>query len=193
MRTDYFDDLVASMRFGEEIPREELRALFKLKKTIVVEKNSYFLRAGEVAGRIGYNVSGLMRIFYITDSGTEINKHFCVEKSLAVNYDSFLRREESKTCIQALEDTKLLVIDYDAYAYLLTRHPCWQNVAKKLSEMLVLISHKRESELLLMNAQERYAQFVRDSPNLVDRISQYHIASYLGITPESLSRIRASI
>lgn len=193
MRVDYFEDLVASMHFGEEIPREEARAFFKVKKRLFLEKGSYFLRAGEVPYRIGYNVSGLLRLFYVSASGTEINKHFCIEKSLAVNFDAFLRREKSKLYIQALEDTKLLVIDHDAYQYLLTRHPCWQRIGQKLSEMLVRVSQKRESELLLMDAKERYVQFVRDNPNLVNRISQYHIASYLGITPESLSRVRASI
>jgi CRP-like cAMP-binding protein len=191
MRKDYFEDLVASMKFDKEIPREELRAFFKVKKRVFLEKGAYFLRAGEVSDRIGYNVSGLMRLFYVSASGTEINKHFCVEKSVAVNYDAFLRREKSKLFIQALEDTRLLVIDYDDYRYLRNRHPCWQHIEKKLSEMLVRISHKREAEILLMDAKERYAQFLRDCPNLADRVSQYHIASYLGITPESLSRIRA--
>ncbi len=190
---DYFQELIASMRFPKGIPRGELQEFFKLKKTMSVEKNAFFLRAGEVPDRIGYVVSGLMRLFYVTEAGAEVNKHFCVERSLAVNYNAFLRRERSRIYIQALEETKLLAIDYDAYVHLLDRHECWRTIAGKLSEMLVVLSHKRESELMLMNAAERYSQFMLDYPNLSARLTQYHIASYLGITPESLSRIRASL
>ena len=68
---------------------------------------------------------------------------------------------------------------------------CWQIVARKLAEMVFILKEKREAELLLSDAQERYQQFLADYPNLEKHIAQYHIASYLGITPESLSRIRA--
>jgi CRP-like cAMP-binding protein len=152
---DYFPNLIASMRFGEDIPRVEMRVLLARKRETRLLKGEYFLRAGEVPDRIGYVVSGLMRLFYVTEAGTEINKHFCVEGSLAVSYDAFLRREESSLFIQALEDTELIVIDRAAYDYLLSRHPCWQAVGNKLSELLVLLSHKREAELMLLDARER--------------------------------------
>ncbi len=181
------------MNFSADIPRGELRRLLKRKKIIYLKKNEYFLKAGEVPGRIGYVVSGLLRLFYIDNSGTEINKYFCLADSCAISYGAFLRREESKIYIQALEDSKLLVIDYETYNDLLNGHICWQNLARKLAEMLFILSQKRESELLLNDAQERYLQFLQDNPDLVSRLSQYHIASYLGITPESLSRIRTNL
>ena len=193
MKSNYFQELVDSMNFSADIPREELRKLLRRKKIMYIKKNDYFLQAGEVPKRLGYNISGLLRLFYIDNSGIEINKHFCQEKTLAVSYGAFLRREESIIYIQALEDTKLLVIDYKTYDDLLNGHICWQKVARKLAEMLFVLEQKRESELLLNDAQERYIQFLHDYPNLINRLNQYHIASYLGITPESLSRIRANL
>jgi CRP-like cAMP-binding protein len=193
MKTNYFQELIDSMNFSAGIPREELRKLFKRKKIICLKKDEYFLQAGEIPERLGYNISGLLRLFYIDDSGNEINKHFVIEKTLAVAYNFFLRREESNIYIQALEDTKLLVIDYKTYNDLLNSHICWQKVARKMAEMLFILGQKRESDFLLIDAQERYLKFLQDYPNLVNRISQYHIASYLGITPESLSRIRTNL
>jgi CRP-like cAMP-binding protein len=193
MKSNYLHDLAASMNFAKGIPREELRKLFKRKKIIYLKKDEYFLRAGEIPERLGFNISGLLRLFYIDDSGKEINKHFCLESTVAVAYKPFIRREESEIYIQALEDTKLLVIDYNTYNDLLNCHICWQTIARKMAEIIFILGQKRESELLLIDAQERYSQFLRDYPNLVNRISQYHIASYLGITPESLSRIRANL
>lgn len=193
MKSNYFQELVDSMNFSAEIPREEQRKLLKRRKIIYLKKDEYFLLAGKIPDCLGYNISGLLRLFYIDDSGNEINKHFVTEKTLAVAYNAFIRREESNIYIQALENTKLLIIDYKTYNDLLNSHICWQKAARKLAEMLFILGQKRESDFLLIDAQERYLQFLEDYPNLVNRISQYHIASYLGITPESLSRIRTNL
>ncbi|MBN2039350.1 MAG: Crp/Fnr family transcriptional regulator [Spirochaetes bacterium] len=193
MESNYLENLAHSMNFYKGIPREELRKLFKHKKIIYLKKGEYFLQAGEIPDRIAFNISGLCRLFYIDESGKEVNKHFCPEYSVVVAYKPFIRREESDIYIQALEDTKLFVIDYKTYDDLLNSHICWQTFARKMAELIFILYQKRESQLLLVDAQERYLQFRHDYPNLVNRISQYHIASFLGITPESLSRIRANL
>ncbi len=192
MAMDYLHKLVESMNFPENIPAEEIEAVIKRRKTVRLNKNEFFLKAGEVPRHIGYVVAGLMRLYYINTDGVEITKHFCMENTLAISYSAFLLREGSSFYIQALEDTELYVFDYDTYRDLLAGHACWQSVAKKLSDLLFIIKEKREAELLLCNAQERYGRFLKDYPNLEKRLNQYHIASYLGITPESLSRIRAN-
>jgi CRP-like cAMP-binding protein len=191
--SNYLNRLADAMNFSNNIPREELRRLLQRKRIITLEKGEYFLMAGDVPEYIGFVRSGLLRLFYIDMDGNEANKHFCVENTLAISYSGFLLREESKFFIQALEDTRLLAIDHQTYLDLLDGHVCWQIVARKLAELLFILKEKREGELLMHNAQERYEQFLRDYPDLERRLSQYHIASYLGITPESLSRIRSSM
>ncbi len=191
--SNYLNRLADTMNFPANIPRAELRRLLKRKRTITLAKVEYFLMTGDVPEYIGFVRSGLLRLFYIDMDGVEANKHFCVENTLAISYSAFLLREESKFYIQALEDTRLLAIDHQTYLDLLNSHMCWQIVARKLAEMLFILKEKREWELLLNNAQERYVQFLRDYPDLERRLSQYHIASYVGITPESLSRIRANL
>jgi CRP-like cAMP-binding protein len=167
--------------------------LGKMAKSLTVKKDEFFLRAGEIPHYIGFNVSGLLRLYYIDYNGIETNKHFCFENTLVISYSAFLLRGESKLFIQALEDTQLFVIDHATYSELLNSHIGWQIAARKLAEMLFILKEKRESELLINTAQERYLQFLEDYPNLEQRLNQYHIASYLGITPESLSRIRSTL
>jgi CRP-like cAMP-binding protein len=191
MTSNYLSHLVDEMNFLGDIPEEELRKALKYTRAITVKKDDYFLRAGEVPRQIGYLKSGLMRLFYIDLNGLEVNKHFSLEDTLVISYSAFLQQTESKLFIQALEDSMLVTIDYEAYQELLDGHTCWQIAAKKLAEMVFILKEKREAELLLNDAQERYQQFLADYPDLEKRIAQYHIASYLGITPESLSRIRA--
>ncbi|MBP1747020.1 MAG: cAMP-binding protein [Deltaproteobacteria bacterium] len=192
-QSSYLKKLGDSMNFVADIPREEQDKLLKRLNSITIKKNEYFLRAGDVPQRIGFNVSGLMRLFYIDSNGTEFIKHFCMENTLAISFSAFLLREESKFSIQAIEDTKLLTINYKTYREILDSHVCWQIVSRKLAELLYIIKEKREYELLMNSAQERYLQFLEDYPNLEERLNNYHIASYLGITPESLSRIRTNL
>jgi CRP-like cAMP-binding protein len=193
MMPNYLSSLVDAMNFVGDIPEEELRKALKRTRSITIKEGSYFLQAGEVPRRIGFLKSGLMRLFYVDLSGNEVNKHFCLENTLAISYSAFLQQTGSKFFVQALEDSELRTIDYETYHELLGSHICWQIAAKKLAEMVFILKEKREAELLLNNAQERYQQFLVDYPNLERRIAQYHIASYLNITPESLSRIRAAL
>jgi CRP-like cAMP-binding protein len=193
MPSDYIRKLADSMNFPEGIPRSELRKLLRRKKIITIRANEHFLMAGDVPRYIGYVLSGLLRFYYIDANGVEITKHFCPEHTLATSYNSFIHKEESTFYIQTLEDSRILTIDYETYDYLLKGHVCWQTVARKLAEMLYVLKGKKEAELLLCDAKERYLRFLQDYPNLEKRLNQYHIASYLNIAPESLSRIRASL
>lgn len=193
IKPNYLNKLVDKMSFANEIPEEELKKVHKQTKTLRIKKDEYFLRAGDIPKQIGYIKSGLMRLYYIDYNGNEVTKHFCLENTLAISYSSFLQQVESKLYIQAIEDTKLLAIDYKIYLELLAGHNCWQILAKKLAEMLFILLEKRESELLLNSAQERYLQFLEDYPDIEKRLNQYHIASYLNIAPESLSRIRKNL
>lgn len=190
---NYINRLADSMKFADSVPKEEQDKLSKRLRPIIIKRGAFFLRAGEIPQRIGFNISGLLRLFYIDPNGKEIIKHFCVENTLAISYSAFLLREASKLYIQALEDTKLLVIDYAAYRELLDGHVCWHIAARRLAELLYILKEKRESDLLLNSAQERYLQFLKDYPGIEQRLNQYHIASYLAITPESLSRIRSHL
>lgn len=191
--SNYINKLADSMNFIHDIPEEELKRLKSLAKPLNIRKHEYFLMAGETPGYVGFNVSGLLRYYYIDKNGTEITKHFCFENTCVLSYGAFLQQIESKYFIQALEDSQLFVIDYQTYQNLLSTNICWQVAARKIAEMLFILKEKREAELLLNDAQERYLVFLKDYPNLENRLTQYHIASYLGITPESLSRIRANI
>ena len=192
-KKSYLQQLADTRRLATDIPPEEQAWLRQQLTPVTLEKQAHFLRAGEIPRRIGFNLHGLMRLYYIDRDGNEVNKHFCTEQTLAISYSAFLEQAASKIFIQALEDTRLLVLEHDIYLALLDRHPCWQKAARQLSEMLYILKEKREFELLMYSAKERYLLFREEYAALDQRLNQYHIASYLGITPESLSRIRANL
>jgi CRP-like cAMP-binding protein len=184
------DRLADSLGLADGIPEAELERLSGRAIPRELAKGDYFLRAGEVPDRVGLLRSGLLRLFCLDCEGKEYTKHFVTEGTLAISYSAFLLGEPSRFSIQALEDASLLVVDRATYRELLSGHPCWQAAARKLAEMLFISLEKRGLELLSLDAEERYRIFREDFPGLEGRISQYFIASYLGISPESLSRIR---
>jgi len=92
--------------------------------------------------------------------------------------------------VQALEDASLLVVDYHRWQNLYRSHTCWMNLLFVLIEKGYMKKEARERELLIFSAEERYRSFLSEYPDLEKRIKQHLIASYLGITPVALSRIR---
>jgi len=151
-----------------------------------LEKNSYFLRAGDISCDLAFICSGLMRMYYLTPQGVEFNRSFALENHFYGAYRSALLQEPAMFSIQALEPTELLLFDYQ----FINQDPLWQPFAYVFAQQLLLVKEKREAQFLLLTPEQRYQAFLEDYPTLASRLSDRHIASYLGITAVSLSRIK---
>ncbi len=181
------------MKQYSEITIEEYEKLINLLKIVHLKKEALFLHAGERTDTFGFVVSGVLRLFYTDAEGNEFNKSFCMARDFVASYSALLLNRESRLSIQALEPTTLMIINYNGFLELASNQLCWEVLSKKIAEQLYIKKEQRESELLLDSAEVRYLNFLRTYPNLENVIKQYHIASYLGITPVSLSRIRAKL
>jgi CRP-like cAMP-binding protein len=159
----------------------------------IFEKNDYLVSAGDVANNFYFIIEGLVRFFYSTKDGKEFNKHFAMENGFAGSFHSLVLQEPCGFFIQALERTNTLVLPNQLLRELYERHPCWERLGRRNAENLVLIKEAREKELLLDSLEIRYRRFLKEYPGLAERIPQYHIASYLGVTDVALSRIRRKI
>jgi CRP-like cAMP-binding protein len=175
------------------IPDAELAAVLRLFQPIHIAKDGFFVRAGERPSTIGFLVAGLLRLYYLDEDGNEWTKSFCVEGEFIGAYRALLENAPSQLFIQALEPTTLLVASYAAYQERSDQHICWQIVNRKLIERLFVKKEQRESAFLLDDATTRYQTFLAEYPSLEQRVKQHQIASYLGITPVSLSRLRAQL
>ena len=185
--------LAASLRALAAIPDAELERALALFRPAALRRDEHLLRAGDVPETIAFLASGLLRLYYLDEAGDEYTKSFCCAPDLVGAYSALLLGEPSRLFIQALEDARLLVADYGQYRNLSDGHPCWQALNRRIAETLFIKKEKREAALLLDDAETRYRQFLAEYPQLEGRVRQRHIASYLGITPVSLSRIRARI
>jgi len=156
-----------------------------------LKKGEYFLQEGEVAKNFGFLKQGVVRAFYRNNEGVEYNKHFFTKNNMIGGYSSLVTQLPNTINQQALTDCNLLIGNYRKLIDLLDKHQDLERLLRKIAEHYFVDKEKREVEIVLLKASKRYAIFQTEYPQLEQLIPQYHIASYLGITPTQLSRIRA--
>lgn len=190
--TDSFQPLYKAIQAIVPLPDEEWSYFVQHISICSVSKGEHVLQLDEVPMNIYFCIRGLFRMYYITEDGKEFNKSFCAEDDFITSYGALLTGRPSTFSIEALEDSKLVTIPYDLMLTLFEREVHWERLGRKLAENLYVKKEQKERQFLVHSADERYRLFLQEYPGLENRIPQYHISSYLGITPVSLSRIRKS-
>lgn len=170
---------------------ERFRKICSLSK---LSKNQFFSRAGQIPQSFGFVFSGLLRAYVTDTKGNEYNKIFFPERSFPGSMAALLTATPSTFAIETLEDSCLLRVNFKGYRMLLDDMDDLKlfHIAY-LEKNWVVKKEKREVSLVQDDATARYLDFQANYPDLEQRISQYHIASHLGITPTQLSRIRKSL
>jgi CRP-like cAMP-binding protein len=135
---------------------------------------------------------GLLRFFYNVD-GREISTGFMQEGEYIAQYDSFLMQQPSKGNVDVLEDAELINLSYDDVQTLYKNFPVFQIFGRKIAEMLFIMIVSQTTNLLTLKPEERYLLVAEEEPFIIQRVPQYMIASYIGITPEHLSRLRRKL
>jgi CRP-like cAMP-binding protein len=168
---------------------DDLEIALPFFKLDTFQKNEYFSKAGRISDRIGFVNSGLLRSFY-TIKGKETTTFFQRPGTLATALPSFLQMKPALENIQALETSELIVIDRKDLLKLYDENWKWQQVGRVITEQYYIIMEKRLIALQSQSAQERYENFLLEYSDLLKTVPLYYIASFLGISPETLSRIR---
>lgn len=184
-----FDRLKISLDRLLPLTREEFVYFVTLLTPRKLAKHASFLRAGEVCTYIAFINQGCMRYYYLKD-GDEFNGQFFFEGAWIGEYQSFLTGGPSIQYFDALEATELLVMQHSDLQKLYAELPKFERFGRVLAENVVIGSQRRTASLLFDTPEERYLKLITDRPKVLERIPLHHIASYLGIKPESLSRIR---
>lgn len=165
-----------------------IESIIYLKK---LAENEYFSVEGQGLRELGFLYSGILRVFYLTDKGHEWNEAFLLKNDFVASGVS--PEKKSITNIQALSEVLILCIPYDLLIQISTEFPQLNIFIQKLSFRCLEQRQNREIRLQSEDAMSRYLLFRDTFPNLEDEIQHYHIASYLGISPTQLSRLRKKI
>lgn len=181
--------ILDNIRKSLSLSTETFEALSHSMKIITLEKNEYFLRTGQVCTSVGFIEKGSMRLFQ-SSSEKEVCSDFFFENSFIGSFASFLSQQPSLVNISAIEPCELLVLQYDDVMRLTKEHPSLRRLADIIVQEQFLRAEKRESALLLHSPEERFRKILEEHPKLFKRIPLHYVASYLAITPETLSRYR---
>lgn len=173
------------------LTESEMELFTSLFSEIYLKKSDYFAKEGEFSTKLAFVSKGVLRAFFRNNLGREYNKTFFTPSSFVAAYSSITSKQKNLINIQCLTDCTLFVADFKQLTSLYKEYPKFESLARILAEYKFAIKEKREIELVTLEASERYKIFKEEHPNLESLINQYHIASYLGITPTQLSRIRA--
>ncbi len=183
---DYLYQIITDLR----IPEKEWLKFKSYLSVLHLEKNEYLVSEGDVPRKMAFVISGIFRAFYLTESGDEKTIVFRGKGKPLSAYSSFIKNQYSKFSIQALEDSVLLYISIKDFEKLLSGDSFWQINTGKYYMNIFIEKEKREREFLSDDAETRYKNFLTEYPGLENKINHYHIASYLGISNVTLSRIR---
>ncbi|HZW38215.1 MAG TPA: Crp/Fnr family transcriptional regulator [Ignavibacteriaceae bacterium] len=188
-----FSLLKSHIKSRIDISNEEFEIctnFFILKK---VRKKQFFLQEGDVSRYIGFINSGYMRIYTIDDKSTEHIIQFGIPDWWVADLNSYLSGLPATYNIDALEDSELLLLEKNAREELLSKIPKMERFFRLLIERNYIATHQRIVDSFSISGEERYLKFIKTYPKMFEKIPQHQIASYLGLTPQSLSRIRKEL
>lgn len=158
-----------------------------------IKKRQFLLQEGDVCKHLAFVTSGCLRSYTIDHKGEEHIIQFAIEDWWISDLHSFLAGSPATHNIDALQDSEVLLLEHSARDALLDAVPKLERFFRMLLEANYIATHKRIDDSLSASAEERYLAFVKTYPALVELVPQNQIASYLGITPQSLSRIRKEL
>lgn len=169
---------------------ELLKAHFIPKK---VRKRQYILNAGDVCQYITFVEKGLLRSFTVDSDGSEHVIQFASECWWISDVGSFISGKEALYNIEALEDSEILHLTKEGMEELLQKLPIMERFFRILMQNNIVALQRRVIAYMSMTAEEKYLHLMEVAPDVMNRASQQHIASYLSITPETLSRVRKKV
>ena len=172
------------------ISDEERSYFHSILRPRQVKKKEFLLKAGEVCDWEAFIIEGCVRVYYMDENGSEVNLMFAVEDWWVSDLGSKIDNRPAELYIQAMENCEILVINSEDKDALYAKIPAFERLFRQLLERALSALQHRFVTTVAQSAEQRYEDFLKRYPDLPNRIAQHHIAAYLGITPEFLSKIR---
>jgi CRP-like cAMP-binding protein len=180
------------LQFGN-LNKQQIDLIKKKATKIELRKDEYFSEAGKIPQQVGFILEGIFRFCYYNNKGEEITNYLIDENNFITDYQNFEANMTATEYVQAVTDCKLLVFSKQDWKDLSNTIIGWDIIVTKIVQKCLVEKIGRRSPLVSEDATSRYLSFIDKFPTLANRVPLSYIASYLGITQQSLSRIRKNI
>ncbi|MCB0641562.1 MAG: Crp/Fnr family transcriptional regulator [Phaeodactylibacter sp.] len=187
------DRLRTALSFGGILPESMIERAVEVYHEKHLKPQEFFMKSGQVAHSIGFVNEGILRSYTLDENGEEVTKYFIRQNQFVVHLESYYNLQPTNAAIQAVTDTHLYIIHRSDWERLIEEFPKLFILSKSLSEATLLNKIKDNDFLNYGTALDKYREFLRRYPDLALQVPQQYIASYLKITPQSLSRIRRQL
>lgn len=180
------------LQFGH-LNQQQIDLVKSKAKEAELKKDDYFSEAGKIPREVAFLIEGICRVCYYDNKGREVTKYFMGENSFIADINSYTQNIPSTEYVQAITDCKLLVFSKEAMKELSLTIIGWDSIINQIITKSLIEKVNKISPMLAEDAKVRYLSFLEKFPLLANRIPLSYMASYLGITQSSLSRIRKNI
>lgn len=160
---------------------------------VIVRKGQFLLKPGTHVKHEYFVVKGCLSAYYMDSKGNKSIIQFAIENWWIGDFDAFHNQVPSKLYIEAIEDAQLLAVHSESLQNIYVKAPIFERYFRLLTTQAFIAQRKRILSTLEKNTQERYLEFCASYPNIKDRVPNYNIANYLGVSPENLSRVRKNL
>ncbi|MGS2739285.1 Crp/Fnr family transcriptional regulator [Sinomicrobium sp. M5D2P17] len=188
-----FEFLINDFNKFFPLDQKEKEEVLRLFKPRVLKRKAFLLQEGEICRDFTFVVSGCLRMYALDTNFKEHNLQFSVENTWISDIQSFYSEQQSKLYIEAIEPSMVLQIGHDDLLHLYVNYHKFDRNFRIIVEQKYMDYQQRILQNISSTAEDRYRTFIREFPNLVTRLPSTQIASYLGVTPEFLSKIRKKI
>ncbi|MBU0941940.1 MAG: Crp/Fnr family transcriptional regulator [Bacteroidetes bacterium] len=188
-----FDELAAYLKKNIDFDEEDLKIILSYFKNVRKNKNEILLAHGKVSEFSYFVKKGCLRIYFINDEGKDSTRYIAFENQFATALVSFITKEPAEETIQAIENSELLCISHNDFRHLIKIVPKWKDFYTIYLEKAYVNNSKRLMSFTTLSAAERYDQLFKINPNIVKRLPNKIVASYINVSNETLSRLKSKI
>jgi len=188
-----FETIDKNVNKSVTFSKEELEIFHSMLEFKSVPKKTFLLRDGEVCNFEAYVVKGCIRTYYIDENGQEVILQFGIEDWWLGDVTSFHEQTPSHLFIETIEDSELLIFTPQTKEELLFKVPKFERVFRLMIQRNLAATQNRLVRTIAQNAEQKYLDFIQKYPTIPQRVPQHYIASYLGISPEFLSKTRKKL
>jgi len=185
-------EIVQLLEGALPLNEEEAKAVTECIPIKTFEKGHVLLREGQVSNESYFNIEGLVRKYYLVD-GEEKTTEFYIEKDAISSLQSYNLKIPSNHYLECIEDCRLAILSREKEQELFERVPSFESICRVSVEEELGAYQDKLAQFMISIPEKRYLDLMENRPELLQRVPQYHLASYLGVKPESLSRIRKRI